>query len=171
MRSRSMQPPRNIIMTATHAPAASVTGAARFGMILRQARSAFGGRQGVVAIRATGRGSHSRTRVNRSGFPVGCLMAEKCVRGFRTGDIARGTVPSGKRRGVHVGRVAVRRTGAFNVRTAKGTPHRHCRVVKCADGCGYVLETSRTEETATMHGTRKPAFLPALKDGLFCGMN
>ena len=133
-----------------------------------------GWRQGVLAIRAMGRGSYARTRVNRSGFPVGYLMAEKSVRGFRTGDIVRATVPSGKRRGVHVGRVAVRRTGSFNVQTAQGTvqgiSHRHCRVVQRADGYGYVLETSRKEEKTTMHGTREPAFLPALKDGVSCGM-
>ena len=128
----------------------------------------------MLAIRAMGRGAYARTRVDRSGFPVGYLMAEKSVRGFRTGDIVRATVPSGKRRGVHVGRVAVRRTGSFNVQTAQGTvqgiSHRHCRVVQRADGYGYVLETSRKEETATMHGTREPAFLPALKDGVSCGM-
>ncbi len=133
-----------------------------------------GWRQPVLAIRAMGRGSHARTRVDRSGFPVGYLMAEKSVRGFRTGDIVRATVPSGKKRGVHVGRVAVRRTGSFNVQTAQGTvqgiSHRHCRVVQRADGYGYHVETSRKEEKTTMHGTREPAFLPALKDGVSCGM-
>ncbi len=133
-----------------------------------------GWRQPVLAIRAMGRGAYARTRVNRSGFPVGYLMAAKSVKGFRTGDIVRAAVPSGKRRGVHVGRVAVRRTGSFNVRTAHGTvqgiSHRHCRVVQRADGYGYVLETPRKEETTTMHGTREPAFLPALKDGDSCGM-
>ena len=133
-----------------------------------------GWRQGVLAIRAMGRGSYARTRVDRSGFPVGYLMAEKCVRGFRTGDIVRATVPSGKKRGVHVGRVAVRRTGSFNVQTAKGTvqgiSHRHCRAVQRADGYGYHVETSRKEEKTTMHGTREPAFLPALKDGVSCRM-
>ena len=95
-----------------------------------------GWRQPVLAIRAMGRGSYARTRVDRSGFPAGYLMAEKSVRGFRTGDIVRATVPSGKRRGVHVGRVAVRRTGSFNVQTAQGNgagdlapalPHRPAR--------------------------------------------
>ena len=133
-----------------------------------------GWRQGVLAIRAMGRGSYARTRVDRSGFPVGYLMAEKSVRGFRTGDIVRATVPSGKRRGVHVGRVAVRRTGSFNVQTAQGTvqgiSHRHCRVVQRGDGYGYHVDTSRMKETATMHGTREPAFHPALKDGVTCGM-
>ncbi len=133
-----------------------------------------GWRQCVLAIRAMGRGAYARTRVSRFGFPVGHLMAEKSVRGFRTGDIVRATVPSGKRRGVHVGRVAVRRTGSFNVQTARGTvqgiSHRHCRVVQRADGYGYHIDTSRKEETTTMHGTREPAFLPALKDGVSCGM-
>ena len=133
-----------------------------------------GWRQPVLAIRAMGRGSHARTRVDRSGFPVGYLMAEKSVRGFRTGDIVRATVPSGKKRGVHVGRVAVRRTGSFNVQTAEGTvqgiSHRHCRVVQRGDGYGYHVDTSRMKETATMHGTREPAFLPALKDGVSSGM-
>ncbi len=133
-----------------------------------------GWRQGVLAIRAMGRGSYARTRVDRSGFPVGYLMAEKSVRGFRTGDIVRATVPSGKKRGVHVGRVAVRRTGSFNVQTAEGTvqgiSHRHCRVVQRGDGYGYHVDRSRMKETATMHGTREPAFLPALKDGVSSGM-
>ena len=133
-----------------------------------------GWRQGVLAIRAMGRGAYARTRVDRSGFPVGYLMAEKSVRGFRTGDIVRATVPSGKRGGVHTGRVAVRRTGSFNVQTARGTvqgiSHRHCRVVQRADGYGYHIDPSRMKETATMHGTREPAFLPALKDGVSCGM-
>ena len=132
-----------------------------------------GWRQPVLAIRAMGRGAYARTRVDRSGFPVGYLMAEKSVRGFRTGDIVRATVPSGKRRGVHVGRVAVRRTGSFNVQTARGTvqgiSHRHCRVIQRGDGYGYHVDTSRMKETATMHGTREPAFLPALKDGVSCG--
>ena len=50
----------------------------------------------------------------------------------------------------------------------QGISHRHCRVVQRADG--YVLETPRKEETTSMHGTREPAFLPALKDGVSCGM-
>ena len=133
-----------------------------------------GWRQPVLAIRAMGRGAYARTRVNRHGFPVGYLVAAKSVRGFRTGDIVRATVPSGKRKGVHAGRVAVRRTGSFNIQTAQGTvqgiSHRHYRLVQRADGYGYALGTSLKEEMTTMHATREPAFLPALKDGVSCGM-
>ena len=79
-----------------------------------------------------------RTGLPVSGFPVGHLMAGTSVRGFRTGDIVRAVVPSGKRRGVHSGRVAVRASGSFNVQTAGGTvqgvSHRHCRIVQRGDG-------------------------------------
>ncbi len=131
--------------------------------------------QPVLGIRAMGRGSYSRTRADRSGFPVGYLMAGKSVRGFRTGDIVCAVVPSGRKRGVHSGRVAVRASGSFNVQTAGGTvlgdSHRHCRIVQRGDGYGYRLDTTRQKETATMHGTRDPAFLHALKDGVSCGVD
>ncbi len=131
--------------------------------------------QPVLGIKATGRGSHARTRVNRFGFPVGYLMAKKSVKGFRTGDIVRATVPTGKRQGVHVGRVAVRASGSFNVQTAGGTvqgvSHRHCRIVQRGDGYGYALDTFRKKEKVPMHGTRDIAFLPAPKDGVSCELD
>ncbi len=103
-------------------------------------------------------------------------MARKSAKGCRTGGIVRVSVPSGRRQGVHAGRVAVRATGSFNVRAAggavQGVPHRHCRIIRRGNGCGCHLDTSsRQGETATMHETRDPAFLPALKDGFSCGEN
>ena len=128
--------------------------------------------QPVLGIRTMGRGSCARTRVDRSGFPAGHLMAGKSVRGFRTGDIVRAVVPSGKRQGVHSGRVAVRASGPFSVQTSGGTvqgvSHRNCRVVQRGDGCR--LDTT-WKETATMHGTRDPAFLPARKDRVSRGVD
>ena len=129
--------------------------------------------QPVLGIMAMGRGSYSRARVDRSGFPVGHLKAGISVRGFWTGDIVRAVVPPGQRQGVHSGRVAVRASGSFNVQTPSGTvqgvSHRHCRIVQRGDGYGYRLDTTRQKETATMHGTQGPAFLPDLKDGVSCG--
>ncbi len=130
----------------------------------------------MPGIKAMGRGSHARKRVNRFGFPVGCLGSGKSVRGFLTGGIVRATVPSGKRQGVHAGRVAVRASGSFNVQAAGGTvqgvPHRHCRIIRRGDGYGCRPGTSsRQGETATMRETRDPAFLPALKDGGSCGVD
>jgi 5-methylcytosine-specific restriction endonuclease McrA len=95
----------------------------------------------VLAINATGRGSYQRTRLTKHGFPRGYLMRAKQVHGFATGDLVRAVVPSGKRRGTHVGRVAVRSSGSFNVQIAtgvvQGISHRHCRVLARGDGYTY----------------------------------
>ena len=106
----------------------------------------------VLAIRATGRGTYSRTRLDRFGFPRGYLIREKRVHGFQTGDWVRAEVPAGKRAGVHVGRVAVRRTGAFNIQTqdatVQGISYRHCRVLQRADGYGYAFQSKPDAEKA-----------------------
>lgn len=100
-----------------------------------------GWRVPVFGIKATGRGGYQRTRLDRFGFPRGYLMRGKSVHGFRTGDMVRAVVPSGKKAGTHVGRVAVRAKGSFNVRTAEGVvqgiSHRHCVIVSRGDGYGY----------------------------------
>jgi 5-methylcytosine-specific restriction endonuclease McrA len=106
----------------------------------------------VLAIRATGRGAYSRTRTFKNGFPRGYLMRHKRVHGFQTGDWVRAEVSKGKKAGVHVGRVAIRRTGSFNVQTPGGTveglSHRYCRVLQRADGYGYTIQTKPVTEDA-----------------------
>lgn len=97
--------------------------------------------QPTLAIKATGRGAYQRTRLDRFGFPRGFLMAKKRVHGFQTGDMVKAVVPSGKKAGSYVGRIAVRATGSFNIQTAggvvQGIGHRHCRMIQRADGYGY----------------------------------
>ncbi len=105
---------------------------------------------------AAGRGSYQRTRVDSSGFPRGYLMRTKSVRGFRTGDMVAATVPTGKKAGRHVGRVAVRATGSFNIQTAGGVVQgigaKHCRLLSRADGYGYAcLRTPVLQEKRTSH--------------------
>ena len=98
-------------------------------------------RRPTLAIKCTGRGSYQRTRLDKYGFPRGYLMRSKGVKGFRTGDLVRADVASGKKTGVHLGRVAVRATGSFNIQTGsavvQGISHKHCRVIQRADGYGY----------------------------------
>ncbi len=95
----------------------------------------------VLSIKAMGRGSYQRTRVTADGFPRGYLMRTKSVHGFQTGDIVRADVPKGKRMGVHVGRVAVRETGSFNIQTGSGVvqgiSHKHCQILHRVDGYAY----------------------------------
>ena len=75
----------------------------------------------TLRIKATGRGSYQRTRLDSFGFPRGYLTCSKTVHGFRTGDLVRAIVPSGKKTGSYTGRVAVRASGSFNIQTASGT--------------------------------------------------
>lgn len=98
-------------------------------------------RQPTLVIKAMGRGSYKRTRLNKFGFPRGHLARKKHYFGFSTGDMILADVPTGKYAGVHVGRVAVRATGKFNITTAQGLVqgihHRRCRIIQRADGYGY----------------------------------
>ncbi|RSN51945.1 RNA-guided endonuclease IscB [Actinomadura sp. WAC 06369] len=104
----------------------------------------------ILTAAATGRGVYSRTRIDRFGFPRLRLPHVKRVHGYATGDLVRADVPVGKHSGTHIGRVAVRATGSFNITTAhgvrQGIHHRHIRLLQRADGYGY----TRTKET-TMH--------------------
>ena len=103
-----------------------------------------GWRRPVLALKATGHGSYRRTRLDRFGFPRGYLPRTKFVQGFQTGDWVRAEVPAGRTAGVHVGRVAVRASGSFNIQTPQGViqgiSHRHCRLIQRADGYGYSVQ-------------------------------
>jgi hypothetical protein len=115
---------------------------------------------------ATGRGGYARTRTNRYGFPRLRLPRTRRVHGFGTGDLVRAVVPAGLKRGTHTGRVAVRTTGSFNIRTAsaliQGINYRHVRLLQRADGWAYTTQDEPTMPTPTVQVA--PGFLPALKD-------
>lgn len=97
--------------------------------------------QPVLAVKATGRGSYQRTRLNRFGFPRGYLSRTKRHFGFQTGDMVKAIVTNGKKAGTYVGRVAVRASGNFNIQTGnglvQGIHHRFCHLIQRADGYGY----------------------------------
>ncbi|MEU3452212.1 RNA-guided endonuclease IscB [Micromonospora sp. NPDC006766] len=102
----------------------------------------------VLVATATGRGRYARTCYDRHGFPRLRLPRVKTVRGFQTGDLVRAVVPAGKNKGRHIGRVAVRTTGRFNIRTShalvQGINHRHVRLLQRADGWAYTREQERS---------------------------
>lgn len=95
----------------------------------------------TLTIKAMGRGCYQRTRLDAFGFPRGYLMREKSVHGFQTGDRVKAVVAKGKKAGTHVGRVAIRKTGSFNITTpagvVQGIGHKNCRIVQRNDGYGY----------------------------------
>jgi hypothetical protein len=102
----------------------------------------------ALVIKAMGRGSYQRTRLDKFGFPRGYLMRTKRVHGFSTGDMVKSNVPKGVKAGIHVGRVAIRATGNFNIQTPQGAvqgiSHRHCLVTQRNDGYGYFFSTPAT---------------------------
>jgi len=109
-----------------------------------------GWRKPTLSVKCTGRGSYQRTRLDMYGFPRGYLTRDKRVHGFQTGDLVRADVPSGKRAGAHVGRVAVRAAGNFNIQQGgtviQGVAHRYCRLVQRSDGYGYARIASQKGE-------------------------
>jgi 5-methylcytosine-specific restriction endonuclease McrA len=125
--------------------------------------------QPVLSIQATGRGSYQRTRLNRYGFPRGFLMRQKQVQGFQTGDRVKAIVTTGKKIGIYLGRVAVRASGRFNIKTAsglvQGISHRVCTLIQRADGYGYSLTKTALEKGAAGMGQAEPTALslPGLK--------
>ena len=98
----------------------------------------------VLRIKATGHGSRQMCRMDRYGFPRTGAKGPGTVRGFRTGDIVTANVPAGKRAGRHKGRVAIRTSGSFAIRTASrtvdGISYRYCRLVQRSDGYTYGIE-------------------------------
>lgn len=97
--------------------------------------------QPVFSIKATGRGSYQRTRLTKHGFPRGYLTQSKEAFGFQTGDLVRAMVTQGKKAGNHLGRVAIRASGSFNIQTGsglvQGIHHRFCTLIQRTDGYGY----------------------------------
>ena len=87
-------------------------------------------------------------------------MRQKRVHGFATGDRVRAVVPTGKKAGTHIGRVAVRATGSFNIQTGhrviQGIGYRYCQVIQRADGYGY-SPLGTPEKDAELRSARSPS--------------
>lgn len=94
-------------------------------------------------IKATGHGTRQMCRMDKYGFPRTGPKQARVVKGFRTGDLARAVVTSGKKAGTYIGRVAVRKTGNFDITTEKGViqglNYRFFRLIHRADGYSYTL--------------------------------
>jgi 5-methylcytosine-specific restriction endonuclease McrA len=114
----------------------------------------------ILAMKATGRGSYQRTRLNAFGFPRGYLTRQKRIKGFQTGDLIKAEVTTGKKIGTYTGRVAVRASGSFNIQTGhsviQGIGYRYCQVIQRADGYGY-SQRGTPEKEAELRSARYPS--------------
>jgi 5-methylcytosine-specific restriction endonuclease McrA len=94
-----------------------------------------------LLIKATGHGTRQQCRTDKFGFPNRHCSRTKFHFGFQTGDIVKAVVKSGKKIGTHVGRIATRATGSFNISTSKelvqGISHKYCKAIHKKDGYGY----------------------------------
>ncbi|MBR8841141.1 MAG: RRXRR domain-containing protein [Stigonema ocellatum SAG 48.90 = DSM 106950] len=94
-----------------------------------------------LLIKATGHGSRQSCRTDKFGFPKSYVPREKVHFGFQTGDIVKAVVEKGKKIGTHIGRVAIRVSGSFNISTIKGLieggSHKCCKNIHHCDGYGY----------------------------------
>ena len=128
----------------------------------------------TLSIKCMGRGSYQRTRLTAQGFPRGFLMRQKSVQGFQTGDMVKAVVPAGKKEGTHVGRVAIRATGRFNIQTpggaVQGVAHRHCKLMQRNDGYGY-SQVAKMDAIGTppkgRNSLNSVLYLTGLKAGVF----
>lgn len=104
----------------------------------------------VLVAGCTGRGTYARTRTDTHGFPRLRLPRQKKFFGFITGDLARAVVHAGKNAGTHTGRIAVRASGSFAIRTANGlhtARHRYFRLPQRADGYAYTITSEAAPDT------------------------
>ena len=94
-----------------------------------------------LVMKAMGRGTRQMCRVDRYGFPRTSAKQSKIVKGFATGDWVKAVVTKGKKIGTYIGRVAVRRSGSFNIKTdqttVEGISWRHCAMLQKGDGYAY----------------------------------
>lgn len=113
---------------------------------------------GVVplSIRAVGYGNRQMCQVDKFGFPKrgkeGKLIKrerQKNYFGFQTGDMVKAIVPTGKHAGTHVGKVTVRKSGAFDLTVAhvrlQSIRWKHCRAVNRFDGYSYASLSTNVE--------------------------
>jgi len=94
-----------------------------------------------LLITATGSGNRQMCGTDACGFPIRHRQRQKRSHGFQTGDMVRARVTKGKKIGRYIGRVLVRASGFFDIRTTQGRvqgiSHRFCTPMHRGDGYSY----------------------------------
>ncbi|GAB1538696.1 hypothetical protein NUACC21_13600 [Scytonema sp. NUACC21] len=80
---------------------------------------------------------------DRYGFPTRHRERKQVYFGFKTGDIVKAVVTTGKKAGKYVGRVLCRKTGSFDIATKSGRiagiSYRFCSPIHQKDGYSYAF--------------------------------
>ncbi len=110
---------------------------------------------------AVGRGNRQIAGVDGYGFPFRWRKRKKAHHGFQTGDIVTADIPKGKYQGRWRGRVAVRKTGYFDIkdgtgkRLCQGISARYGRLLQRANGWQYEREQLPANAGAALPPTAK----------------
>lgn len=105
-------------------------------------------------ITATGHGCRQMCVMNASGFPRSRPKARhKSYLGFQTGDTVKASVPTGKYKGTHEGRVAIRFRPSFRLNGFDVHP-RYLKTIHRSDGYRYEKGASHSSQ---LQGVRVPA--------------
>ncbi|MDF5726000.1 MAG: RNA-guided endonuclease IscB [Rhizonema sp. PD37] len=99
-----------------------------------------------LLIAAKGWGTRQMCTPDKHGFPKSHRTRSKAFFGFQTGDMVRAVLPSGKFAGTHVGRLTVRSSGVFEMRTPFGkvspVRYKYCKAIHRNDGYMYAFSTN-----------------------------
>lgn len=98
-----------------------------------------------LIIKAVGRGSRQFCSMDKFGFPrTSPKPRSKNFFGFKTGDMVKVIIPDNAKTkvpvGTYVGRVAVRSTGSFDIKTKDAklnVSHKYCKPIHLMDGYSY----------------------------------
>lgn len=94
-----------------------------------------------LLIKAMGHGTRQMCGTDKFGFVVRHRSRVQVHQGFKTGDIVKAAVTSGKKVGTYVGRVLCRASGSFDIATSSGRvtgiSHKFCTQVHRKDGYNY----------------------------------
>ena len=100
----------------------------------------------ILQISAKGRGSRQMCRMDKYGFLGTKPKGSKLVKGFQTGDMVKAVVPSGLNAGKHLGRVIIKSSGYFEIKSknssVQGINHKYCRLIQRGDGYLYNYKES-----------------------------
>ncbi|BAY47492.1 hypothetical protein SAMD00079811_51100 [Scytonema sp. HK-05] len=99
--------------------------------------------QQPLRIKCTGWGTRQMCGTDRYGFPTRHRERSSVHFGFKTGDIVKAVVTTGKKVGEYVGRVLCRKTGSFDIATKSGRvagiSHKFCSLIHQKDGYSYAF--------------------------------
>ncbi|BAY48005.1 hypothetical protein SAMD00079811_74630 [Scytonema sp. HK-05] len=99
--------------------------------------------QQPLRIKCTGWGTRQMCGTDRYGFPTRHRERKQVHFGFKTGDIVKAVVTTGKKVGEYLGRVLCRKTGSFDIATKSGRiagiSHRFCSPIHQKDGYSYAF--------------------------------